>query len=260
MKTAKTPILLSLLGAMLCTVPVGATAAPPIESYISPGHLFPVEGTAFLLPNGTEPGTYHPLPAYDRPGGRVIGEVALLNPQCVTQTPPVGCEEGLAWALQLKSGRSLPLETAEYSYGTNALVSYGESIAAPNGTAWSRISSAKGTFWVSTSKLEVHRFEELASFVEDLDQWCTAVGKCAAPTVEMVREFERVRSGEVVLQSCTLGYSISGVVAREGKRYYRLERPELEAGSAPTSLPKVGFTPVRKKDGRHSGSFTSRGC
>lgn len=213
-----------------------------------------------MLPNGTELGTYRPLPAYDKPSGRVIGEIVLVNPHCVSQTPPADCEQGLAWELRLKSGRGIALPTAEYSYGTDALVARGKSIDAPNGMAWSPVTTSRGIFWVSTLKQEVHRFEELASFVEELDQWCTLPGKCAAPSPEMVRELERVRAGEVVLLSCNLGYNITGIVTREGERYYRLERPDLDAGSAPTSLPKVGFTPVRTKAGAHSGAFSPRGC
>lgn len=260
MKTAKTPLIVGLLGAILCIAPACASAAPPIESFVSPGHLFPSEGTAFLLPNGAGPGTYQPLPAYDKPGGRVIGEVVLRNPHCVTTQSVAGCEEGLVWALNLKSGRSLVLETAEYSYGTDALISFGKSLDAPNGTAWSPISVAKGTFWVITSKVDVYRFEELASFVEEPEQWCTVPGKCAALSSEMKLELERARSGQVVFLTCYPGYHISGIVTREGERYYRLERPELDAGSPPTSLPKVGFTPVRNSAGAHTGAFSSRGC
>jgi hypothetical protein len=261
MKTSKTPRLLSLLGALLCLAPVGASAAtPPVESFVSPGHLFPSEGTTFLHPNGEGNGTYRPLSAHDKPGGRVIGEVVLRNPHCVTTQPPVGCEDGLVWALNLKSGRSLVLETAEYSYGTDSLIAYGPSLDAPNGAAWSPITAAKSTFWVSTPKVDVHRFEELASFVEEPEQWCTVPGKCAPLSAEMKSELKRVQSGQVVLLTCYLGYNISGIVTREGARYYRLERPELDASSPPTSLPKVGFTPVRKSDGSHTGTFSPRGC
>jgi hypothetical protein len=258
MKTAKTPILVSLLGTLFCAAAVGA--APPVESFISPGHLFPVEGTAFLLPNGIESGSYRPLPAYDKPGGRVIGEVALVNPHCVTANPPADCEQGLTWELRLKSGQTAALDTAEYSYETRALVSYGLSIDAPNGVAWSPIPYAQGTFWVSTAKPDVHRFEDLVTFVEELEQWCTVPGKCAAPSAEMTRELGRLTSGELVLLSVAPAYNVTGIVTREGQRYYRLELPDLDPRSPPTSLPKVGYTPVRNKAGGHSGTFSPRGC
>lgn len=261
MPTSKIPLLLGLLAVLSGGTPaMAAPAERPIEAFVSPGHIFPVEGTTFFSRGANpSPESYRPLLVYDKPAGRAIGEVRLSNPHCVSESPPAGCEQGLEWRLHLASGKSVALATAEYSYGTDGLVTYSKSMTAA-GALWSLIEYRGGTFWVKTAKEDVAVYEELASYVEDFEQWCTAPGRCAKPDAALQQEFSRLKSGEINIMGCDQGYVITGVVTYVGQRYYKLERPGLDPSSARTILPETGFTPVRNRAGRHTGYFSARGC
>lgn len=261
MKLTKTPFLLNLISAALWVQPAGA-ASPvrPVEAFVSPTHLFPVEGAAFLETNSVQPVQYRPLDAYDKPSGQLIGRVHLDNLHCISGHPPATCNQGLKWVLRLESGKAVALEPAEFGYETMGLVSYGKSLDAGPDTIWSPIKYETGTFWVRTAATAVHRFEELVTHVESLQEWCSAPGTCTAPSAEMSRELARMKSGQLLVAGCTSAYEVTGIVSHRGKRYYKLQLPEFDSSSPRTSLPKTGFTPMRDRTGGHTGSFSPRGC
>ncbi|MPR05670.1 hypothetical protein [Microvirga tunisiensis] len=233
----------------------------PIVSFVSPGHLFPVEGTAFYRRDlATQPEQYRPLPAYDSSNGAQIGDVRMLNAQCVNDADADECAIGYAWYLQLLDGTRYRLSVAEYSYETHGLVSYSPSLRTGE-TTWSVIVFAKGSFWVATADAEVIDYEDQVHLIDHLDTWCDALDQCGPVTPEMNAEMLRVHRGELRTSSCyPQAYEVDSVVAGRGTRYYKVNLVDFDEGVPPLNLPKSGFVPVRTLTGGHTGTFYPRGC
>lgn len=233
----------------------------PVVSFISPGHLFPVEGTTFLRRDVTGMAeTYRPLAAYAEPHGAKVGDVHLANAHCVPDQNAAGCEAGYAWFLQTSAGTRYRLAVQEYSYETSALVTYRASVR-DHDRIWSQIDFAAGSFWVVTGPAEVIKYEQVATLVEGFDHWCIKPGQCRALTREMADELHRMRQGAYKVASCyPQAYEIAGRVTVRGRRYYKVVLVEIEKGHPQPKLPKSGFVPVHNRDGSHTGTFYSRGC
>ncbi|WP_317205137.1 hypothetical protein [Janthinobacterium sp.] len=232
-----------------------------IAALVSPGQLFPVEG--ILIQSRGNPGaaaSYRPLAAYDKPAGAAIGEVRMANAGCLRDFNADGCDAGYAWYLQTRAERRFRLAAGEYSYGTDALLSYRPSVR-KGGALWSEIAYAEGSFWIATDAAERIAYEDLVHVADKFDRWCTAPGRCRPVSRAMAGQLARVRDGDVKLLSCYReAYEVAGWVAFRGRRYYRVALAKVEPGQAPARLPKSGYIPVRNRDGSHTGTFYSRGC
>jgi hypothetical protein len=236
-------------------------AEKAIVSFVSPGHLFPVEGTAFHHrsdPTASE--TYRPLTAYDKVGGSRIGEVKMADPACVGASTEPRCDQGHAWDLELLDGSRRRLQVGEHSYETNGLLSYVPGIQGPGGV-WSQIESSHGPFWVVTPPEEVIPFEQLVHVIERFDRWCESPGVCTPVSREMAAEVRKIDEGQFQLAGCYQhAYEVTGIVSAGGERYYQVSVSKVEEGSREPRLPKSSFIPVRNLDGSHTGTFYSRGC
>lgn len=249
------PLLLALVSAP--TFASQAADPRPVESFVAPSHLFPMEGTAFMDEAGN-PVAYAPLAAWDAPGGRRLGEVRLEQPGCVLKPDAKECAQGLRWHLQTSSGALHAVPTREFRYEGAGLVSYVPSVRLGK-EVWSRIEYARGSFWVNTPA--VVPYESLATVITSFDLWCARPGQCAAPSKEMLAEVARVDNGEFRVAGCySHAYLAEGIVTHGGKRYYRASLVEIEPGAKQPKLPRTGFVPVRRVDGTHTGDFYSRGC
>jgi hypothetical protein len=245
----------------LAAVAGSAHAQAPVTAYISPGHLFPVEGTLFQeRGENLTPSRYRPLPAHAGPGGARIGEVRLERPECVGPEQPPTCAGSVPqWRLHTEQGSHV-LEVAEYSYETLALVTR-YPVVRRGARTWARIDSAGGAVWVAVPAASVFLHERLAHVVGDFDSWCRSPGQCAEVPPTIRAEVARVAAGAFELESCyPEAYEIQAVVATSGRRYYRVTRAPVRANSPAPALPREGYVPVRKRDGSHTGSFYPRGC
>jgi len=233
----------------------------PIVSFVSPGSLFPVEGTIFARRDGSLTGeSYRPLSAYSQPKGNPIGEVRLVNPSCVTAPNGLGCEQGYAWFLNLNDGTRHRLAVVEYSYETSALPTYSPSVH-DGPIFWSAIDYAGGVFWVATGGEDVIPFEKVAQVIDHFDTWCDSPERCGPVLPQMAEELIRIGRGEVKFATCySQPYEIQGVISASANHLYHVSLPEIEPGSPEPRLPRSGFIPVRNKDGSHTGTFYSRGC
>jgi hypothetical protein len=250
------------------TVSASSTGAGPsgnskkaIVSFISPGHLFPVEGTVFSSrkdPLLSE--TYRPLAAYDKPHGVRIGDVKLANVECIGSWTKPSCGQGFDWYLQLEDGQRHSLAVAEYSYETSGLLSYAPSVPAQDGV-WSEIPFPHGSFWVVTPAEAVITYEQVAYLIARFDQWCSAPGSCTPVSQQMADEVQKVAEGKFQLLGCFQeAYSITGIVGVNKERFYEVTLSAVEQNSPEPQLPKSGYIPVRNLDRSHTGTFYSRGC
>lgn len=236
-------------------------AGKPIEAYVSPGHLFPMEGTVFMdRDEPTKRVDYKALPAYADRGGQQIGEVRLARPDCVGQEQLRACADVTPqWYLETARGK-YPLEVAEYSYETAGLVSL-HPVAKSGAVSWSRIDYIGGHFWVRTSTSAVFEHERLAHAVGDFDTWCRAPGDCGPVPRDMAQEVAKVAAGKYELEGCYgEAYEVKEVVTTLSGRYYHVTRANVIAGHPVPNLPAAGFIPTRDRSGKHTGVFYSRGC
>ena len=224
----------------------------PIESYISPAKLFPQE----MAPRAP----YVPMRVFDRPDGKVTGNVVAELTPC---PPPKGeqvCAVPHAWHVELANGRRVELHHEMVGYDQNAFISYRSTIFR-KGAAWSQIDFQGGSFWMRTAAKDVSNHESLAAWAEDLDIWCSRPGECAPLSVAMRKELGRVAAGDFKLQSINQqAYQINRVVKHGGRRYYEVFLSESEAESRRPTLPKKGYIPTRRKNGTHTGHFSPKGC
>jgi hypothetical protein len=239
--------------ALLCFIlPVAAHAERPVENYISPPQLFPEEGTARA--------PYVPLPAYDRPDGKLIGQITAKLTPCAPLKPPEECDQPPSWNLELRDGRRIELHHEMVGYDQEALVSY-EPARIAAGKAWTHIAYDGGAFWTVTDAKDVSNHEAIATWIQDFDTWCSQPGKCAPVTPAMRTEIDLMRNGGYALTA--LGnetYRIDGVAHHGGRRYYKVSIVESEPGKPQPQLPKTGYIPTRGKDGAHVGLFYPKGC
>ena len=235
--------------------PRGVTPGRTIEAFVSLESLFPVEGTHWVTP-------YRPVPAYASPQGAVVGKVIIANPQCVSAAEAVqaACGDFLQPVLVLNDGGRHDLPTQEWSYETDALVTYAPAVVR-GAVHWSQIEYAGGTFWIATSKKEVRPWEEVSSVVEKFDLFCSQPGSCTAPSAAMLADVERMREGKFEVSTCyPEPYEIEERVVVRGKAYYKVKLPEFTGRARPRNLPATGYIPTRLKNGQHTGTFYARGC
>ncbi len=220
----------------------------PIEAFVSPPSLFPVDGQF-----GTHPGApkYRPIPAYDAPNGAAVGTIVTVAAKCTD------CQQAEEAFFVMKNGSRHALEVGEWSYDTKGLVTRAPVVASGK-TTWSKITYASGAVWVSSVPAEVHPFEILAHRIDKFDEFCTAPDKCAPLSAQMKAD---VKKFEAATQSC-FGevYNVKKVVGSGTRRFYQVELAELPPDAPPSRLPAKGYIPVRAKDGQHTGTFDPRGC
>lgn len=223
----------------------------PIEAFISPPQLFPSEGSLRA--------PYAPLPAFDRPSGKQIGQVVADLSPCPAGDDGYACGAPRAWHLALANGRRIELYHQMVGYDQESLVTY-QPVLRKSGKAWSQIEYDGGKFWVQTRSSETDDYESLANWAEDLDTWCSRPGKCAPLSAAMRKEIGRVVAAEYELDSIgNQPYRIDGIVKQGGRRYYKVTLYETSHGPRP-ALPKAGYVPTRRKDGGHVGQFSPKGC
>ena len=245
-----------MASAALAPAPAAASAA--LVSYVSPAQLFPVEGEAFQSRVDGRTVAYAPLPAYDRPRGKRVGEVRIADSACFHQGRIGQCADELRWELVGTDGARQELRAEEYSYATLALPSYRRSVVDAGGV-WSRLATGTGEFWVRTPAAEVFAYERLATYLGRFDRWCDGRGRCRPVGRAMaaaVRRFE-ARSGDDLPGGA---YQIVGRVRRGGVHYYRVELAPVRPGQSRGGLPRSGLVPVHNRDGSHTGAFYPRGC
>lgn len=258
------PLHILCLAVALTSVPAAATGGPPtetrpIEGFVAPAHLFPMEGTAFMDETGKSV-PYAPLTAWSDPGGARVGEIRMSRPECVARHELKECDRPPEWLLHTSAGVSHALPTREFRYEGEGLVTYRAPVR-KDAAVWSAIEYAGGVVWVSTPAAAVFPYESLATVIGGLDRWCPRPGECSAPTAAMRTEMAKVANGEFRLAGCyPHAYTIEGVLSHQGQRYYKATLVEVEPGTRQPMLPKIGFVPVRRQDGSHSGTFYSRGC
>lgn len=224
----------------------------PIEHYISPPQLFPMEGQPRA--------PYLPFAAYDGPDGKIIGRVIANLQPCGPQTPLEECYKPFTWRLSLPDGTEIELPHDMVDYEQEAFVSYQPARIAA-GKAWSKVEYEDGAFWIRTEADDIINYEERAAWVQDFDTWCDMPGKCAPVSPAMCKEIDKVVAGGYAsLFPAPAPYEIEGVVTRNGKRYYQVKRTEVEPGTPEPRLPKTGYIPTRRKDGQHVGQFSPKGC
>lgn len=234
---------LRLLLAAALTAAAARPLAKPIEAYVSPPELFAIEGNY-------EGRTPRPLDVYDSQRAKVVGRIEARQ----------GCEgDFCTWVFELRlaTGKASRLEVEEWSYETLGLVTYADPVQAAGGQVWSRLDTPLGAFWVRTPKVQVHRFEELVSVVEDPAVWCTQPGRCAKTPSAVAAELKRLAPQ---LSCYASPYQVEGTVTVAGKRYYRMVLPQPLPDDVRTSLPAQAFVPVRDAHGEHTGTFSPRGC
>ena len=242
----------------------------PIEAYVAPATLFRHDHGSNLAR------IYRPQAAYDRPGGKRVGQVTLANPQCAA--PDIDsasgqyrqqCSEGLVYRFVDQNGKRFEVEIGEYGYEEPGLVT--RSPVKRIGTrSWGQIAYAGGTFWVTVKSSDVHDYEAKSYLIGDFDTWCANPAACAPVSAAMRADIERLvpppgtasSSQRVVwLDSCFEAvYQISGRKTINGRRYYIVLRANLLEGAPKVDLPETGLIPTRNRDGSHSGYFFSRGC
>jgi len=225
--------------------------ARAIEYFISPAQLFPSEG-AWEAP-------YAPMPVFDRPFGKRIGQVSASFEPCI-ESSPSDCTYASGWTLERDGGARYPLRTEEVGYAEPALVTYRAPLK--DGTMrWSEVQYDGGAFWMHTPATDVTEYESLATWIEDIETWCDRPGTCRPATAAMRADIARVKSGEITLQSCGgVLYEIEGIVHHRGKRYYKVKLYEIEPGSPPLHLPRAGYIPTRRANGAHASTYYARGC
>lgn len=229
----------------------------PIEAYVAPPSLFPVEGTWQSTPEAPrEP--YAPLEAFDKMEGAVIGRVVVAKPHCLDGAEhPTGCDGAGQAFLKTSDGRQRVVPIEMWSYDTMGLVTRKPSVVR-GGHAWSEIAYTGGTFWVRTAAADVHPYEMEVAYVENPEMWCTAPGKCAAPTPAM-RAALKTLDGHFVNPNGS-PFEVEERVLYKGKAYYRVKLAQLEDGWTRLGLPTTGFVPTRDTAGKHTGTFLPKGC
>lgn len=237
-----------LLAATALSCAALAHAARPVEAFVAPAALFGSPDGRSTSPSG--------LPAYERPGGRTVGQV---------RQEPDGCDAGpeqstCVWPPTYKlwlvgGGGSTAVETGEWSYEQLGLITYARP-RLQGGVAWTAIAAGDHTVWIRSLPDEVHEYERLATLVEAPPLLCAQPGKgCTAPTPAELKEMARLAP----LVSCYPSpYTITDVVARAGRRYYRLEIDNLDGRH--TSLRQPVYVPTRTPGNQHTGTFYARGC
>ncbi|MYM24928.1 hypothetical protein GTP46_20050 [Duganella sp. FT135W] len=238
----------------LLTLPlsIAAHAERPIENFVSPPQLFPEEGTPRA--------PYVPLPAYDRPGGKVIGQVTANLTPCAPLKENEECDIAPSWHLERRDGTRVELAHDMVGYEQEALLSY-QPARIENGKAWAYIEADGGGFWTNTLVQEVINYEARATWVLDFDSWCSQPGKCAPLSAAMRKELDRMLAGEYNLEHLSSEtYAIEGIIQQGGKRYYKVKQVDTQAGSVQPQLPKIGWIPTRRRDGTHTGVFYPKGC
>lgn len=225
--------------------------ARPIEAFISPPQLFPAEGSPRA--------PYTPLPAFDRPSGKPIGQVVADLSPCPAGDDGYACGAPRAWYLKLPDGRRIELFHDMVGYDQESLVTY-RPVRRQSNKAWSQVEYAGGKFWVQTPSNETQDYESLASWPGNLETWCSRPDKCTPLAAAMRKEIERALAGEFKLESIgDQPYRIDGIVTRGGRRYYKVTLNKTVSGPRP-ALPKSGYIPTRRKDGSHVGQFSPKGC
>lgn len=225
--------------------------ARPIEAFISPPQLFPAEGSLRA--------PYAPLPAFDRPSGKLIGQVVADLSPCPAGDDGYACGAPRAWYLELADGRRVELYHQMVGYDQESLVTH-RPVRRQSNEAWSQVEYDGGKFWVKTATTETDDYESLANWAENLDTWCSRPGQCAPLSASMRKEIERTVAGQYELASISQQpYRIDGIVRQGGRRYYKVTLYESVRGPRP-ALPKSGYVPTRREDGSHVGQFSPKGC
>ncbi|SEN11557.1 hypothetical protein SAMN05428959_101260 [Duganella sp. CF517] len=243
---------LAILAALCLSISHAVETRPrPVEAFISPPQLFPSEGSPRA--------PYAPLPAFDRPSGKTIGQVVADLSPCPAGDDGYACGAPRAWYLKLAGGRRIELYHQMVGYDQESLVTY-RPVLRLSGKAWSEVEYEDGKFWIQTPSRETDDYESLANWAEDLDTWCSHPGKCAALPTTMRKEIERVVAGKYELESISQQpYRIDGIVKQGSRRYYKVTLYKPVRGAGP-ALPKAGYIPTRRKDGSHVGQFSPKGC
>jgi hypothetical protein len=251
-------------------------AKKPIEAYVSPKTLFQQDD-----PNLPLSKVYRPLSAFDKPWGTEIGQVVISKPECFTPLPENGvqpverpeCADAGKHTYVPKTGGQHDLLVGEYSYEVSGLVTHLTIRPGDDEHIWAEIEYDGGKFWVNAPEMDVHYFEDLASFITKPAVWCKEPGKCANVSAKMKTEMDvlvpvpnekgQYKAGQQPwVVGCNMEvYLVRGKTTVKGQSYYYVSLAELAKGAPKVdALPTSGYVPTRDKAGRHVGYFFSRGC
>lgn len=231
----------------------------PVEAYVAPPSLFPPEGN-WRISRGLVKEPYAPLEAYDRIEGGVIGSVMLAQQHCldgVARAVGAGCEGAGQVFLKTRDGRQRVVPVEMWAEDTKGLVARKPAVV-KGAHAWSEIAYTGGTFWVRTAVADVHAYESEVAFVESVETWCVAPGKCAPASPAMLAALKAL-DGHFV-NPAGAPFEVAERVVLKGTAYYRVKLSEIEGGWPKLGLPATGFIPTRDKAGKHTGTILPMGC